>query len=145
MSYRSTINAFSFHSKLAPDELRAAYVKFAEGSEDKHDRSYLMDSGAEPFYGFEMIEKADNAKIPLYGLEMDDYYAKHYADNLLAEFVSTVIAPVEHTIIELVGEDSTQRGYLVLRGEVLTIEYEKTVQGMDIGSYIKKYKEAHNA
>lgn len=152
MGYYSTITPFSFYSELSLEDIKKAYIEFAYGLEGASDRAYMLSSdppSTEPFYVFGVAEVFevfdDGIHLPCYELVMEDYYAKHYADRRLAEFVSTVIAPCDDTTIEFDGEDGEKWGYLVLRDTVETIEYTRRVNGMDIDAYIKEYKEAHHA
>jgi len=65
-------------------------------------------------------------------LRMEEYFAKHYADRELADFISSVIAPGTECILEFVGEDGFFWGYLITRGKVDEIEYVKMVNGRRI-------------
>ena len=58
----------------------------------------------------------------------EDYYAKHYACNHVAEFISDVIASDDYATLELVREDGDCWGYLIARGHVAEILYVPCVQ-----------------
>jgi hypothetical protein len=65
-------------------------------------------------------------------VEDDEWYAKHYADRELAEFISRVIAKGASSVLEFVGEDNCQWGYYISRDSVKNIEYVKMVDGKPI-------------
>lgn len=130
MGYYSTINAFDFQSELTPKELQDAQADFGKKL-DERTRPYFADG----FYSFEKV--SEDQGLYEYELFMSDYFAKNYAYQELAEFISTVIAPGTHTVIELVGEEGERWGYLVLPGEVHKIEYVEKVDGIDMAEFIR--------
>lgn len=130
MGYYSTINAFDFQSKLTPEELKEAQADFGN-SPDEKTRSYFADG----VYSFEKV--SEDQGLYEYELSMSDYFTKNYAYRELAEFISTVIAPGTHTVIELVGEEGERWGYLVFPGEVHKIEYVEKVDGIDMAEFIR--------
>jgi hypothetical protein len=71
-------------------------------------------------------------------LTCDEYYAKYYSDAKLAEFISTVIAEGEYSILEYADTDGDggHWGYYITRGSVKDIEYvrKRMVHGVPIDS-----------
>lgn len=134
MGYYSTINAFDFQSGLSLEELKKAQAEFAKRLDEKT-RLYFEDD----FYSFEKVSEGHG--LYEYELSMSDYFTKNYADQELAEFISTVIAPGTHAVIELVGEGGERWGYLVLSGEVYMIEYVEKVDGLDMAEFLLRREE----
>jgi len=134
MGYYSTINAFDFQSELSLEELKKAQAEFAKRL-DERTRFYFD----EDFYSFEKVSEGNG--LYEYELSMSDYFTKNYADQELAEFISTVIAPGTHAVIELVGEGGERWGYLVLSGEVYMIEYVEKVDGLDMAEFLLRREE----
>jgi len=134
MGYYSTINAFDFQSGLSPEELKKAQAEFAKRL-DERTRFYFD----EDFYSFEKVSEGNG--LYEYELSMSDYFTKNYADQELAEFISTVMAPGTHAVIELVGEGGERWGYLVLSGEVYMIEYVEKVDGLDMAEFLLRREE----
>jgi len=67
-----------------------------------------------------------------FSLKLEEWYAKHYGDWKLAEFISEVIAPSTSCILEFVGEDGFFWGYYITSGKVDEIQYVKMVNGQII-------------
>ncbi|OGP24979.1 MAG: hypothetical protein A2X93_07415 [Deltaproteobacteria bacterium GWC2_56_8] len=135
MGYYSQISSFTFDSLLIKQELDRAFAAFIAKA-----RFYKE---ALEIYSFEEIERADGlADTHLYELSMTDYYCKHRSDHLLAEFISTVIAPGQYVQIEFAGEDSESWGYLVYPGEVFSISYCAYVDGVTLDEFITSRKSA---
>jgi hypothetical protein len=67
-------------------------------------------------------------------MECDEHYAKHYSDAKLAEFISTVIAEGDHTILEYADTDGDggHWGHYITRGSVKPLEYVRMVDGKPI-------------
>jgi hypothetical protein len=82
------------------------------------------------FYIWKMDSDKDGFRF--FSIDMDDRYAKHYADSELAEFISGVIAPGASCILEFTGEDGGQWGYYVQPETVKDIEYVRMVDGKPI-------------
>lgn len=59
----------------------------------------------------------------------DEWYAKHYADEELAEFISEVIAEGTYCVLEFQGEDGAWWGYYITKDSVEEIEYVRMVDG----------------
>lgn len=129
MSYYSTISAFEFRSRLTEAELKEAFDRFVQNLTDE-DRDCMG------IYEFSRTSGPEKDGLYEYALEMGDYFAKHYADRCLAEFVSTVIAGCEYALVEFDGEDGVKWGYLVLSNEVHDLAYETLVNGKPLHEFI---------
>lgn len=129
MSYYSTISAFEFRSRLTEAELKEAFYRFVQNLTGE-DRDCMG------IYEFSRSSGPEKDGLNEYALEMGDYFAKHYADRRLAEFVSTVIAPDEYALVEFDGEDGEKWGYLVLSNEVHDLSYETLVNGKPLYEFI---------
>lgn len=129
MSYYSTISAFEFRSRLTEAELKEAFERFVQNLIGE-DRDCMG------LYEFSRITGPEKDGLYEYALEVGDYFAKHYADRRLAEFVSTVIARGEYALVEFDGEDDEKWGYLVLSNEVQDLSYETMVNGMPLHEFI---------
>jgi hypothetical protein len=80
-------------------------------------------------------EKSEQDPDALYvNMECDEYYAKHYSDAKLAEFISTVIAEGDYAILEYADTDGDggHFGYYITRGSVKPLEYVRMVDGKPI-------------
>jgi hypothetical protein len=62
-------------------------------------------------------------------LNCEEWYAKHYADRKLAEFISQVIAEGTYCVLEFQGEDGAWWGYYITNGSVKEIKYVRMVDG----------------
>jgi len=82
------------------------------------------------FYIWKMDSDEDGFRF--FAIDMDDWSAKHYADRLLAKFISSAIAPDASCILEFSGEEGCQWGYYVQRETVKDIEYVMMVDGKPI-------------
>ena len=76
------------------------------------------------------LEKQDPDSIVV-GLKCESYYAKHYSDRELAQFISTVIAEDDHTILEYADSDGDggHWGYYITRGNIKPLEYVRMLDG----------------
>ena len=117
MGYYSTMSLKSFKTPLSQEELEERFRKFLQRVPEC-DRPYLE------MYTVKVVPDHTVQIVP----EDGDHYAKHYASGSLAEFISDVIAPDDHTVLEFVGEDGTRWGYLITRGHVEEILYVPCVQ-----------------
>ena len=129
MGYYSALHPFVFSSQLMEEELKKRYEDFMN-AQDEDTRSYLE------IYDFELLDRKDGAYR--YSLRMDDYYAKHYALEKLAEFVSRVILPGTYTEIVDDGEDGERGGYLVLRDEVHQLTWYPMVGDTRLDDFVKQ-------
>lgn len=127
MGYYSSVNRVTFESALTEAEIKEAFKKYIRESASNAD--YLED------YEF-CCDSEKKEGLHEYTLEMGDYYAKHYADSDLAQFISEVIAPGKHSFIEFVGEDYERWGYLVLSNEVHCLTYETRVNGKTLSEFL---------
>ena len=62
-------------------------------------------------------------------LDCEEWYAKHYADESLAEFISQVIAEGTYCVLEFQGEDGAWWGYYITKDSVKEIKYVRMVDG----------------
>lgn len=129
MGYYSNMIATSFVSLLNPQKMSKQWKQYLN-SQNNNDMHYLE------IYKINLIKKIDDYYE--YAIEMDDYYAKHYASDSLATFVQTVIAPQKYCVIEFEGEDSSKWGYLILNNSVYNIDYVAYVAGMPMHDFIKQ-------
>jgi len=81
------------------------------------------------FYEWSITQKEPDCLWFSLGCEDDDYYAKHYADRDLADFISTVIAEDSVCLLEFSGDDNSLWGYYITHGSVKEIEYVRMVDG----------------
>lgn len=139
MSYYSTVGAFGFRSRLTEAELKNAFNRFVQNLTSE-DRDCMG------IYEFSRISGPEKDGLYEYALEMGDYFAKHYADRCLAEFVSRVIASGEYALVEFDGEDGEKWGYLVLSNEVHDLAYETLINGRPLYEFLdEKTKDKENS
>ena len=116
MGYYSMMEPCSFKSRLSQEEIEERFKAFLEAREG--DRGYLE------FYSFRRFPDGTVEVVP----EGGDYFAKHYASDALAEFISAVIAPGHHALLEFTGEDGERWGYLITPGRVEEVIYLRCVR-----------------
>lgn len=128
MGYYSEMRWCSFESDLSQSEIESKYKDFIATLDDRE--------SCFQFYGFEKVGKTVSVVL-------EDTIAKHYGDRNLATFVSTVIAPHTHSILEFVGEDGPGWGYLIRRNSVAEISYQRVVEGLPIEEYMRFNKKSN--
>jgi len=80
-----------------------------------------------------------------------EYYAKHYEEKELAQFVSSVMLPNTSTTVEFTGDDGCKWGYVIFHSnvfdislgkwQIFDIEYRASIEGKSIGEFINNYLE----
>lgn len=121
------INQFTFKSELPEEILELAYHRYAS----KH---------MEYYYRF-TYQGSGGGKLHKYTLWMRDNETKCDVDvKSLAKFVSTVIAPNTHTLIEVETGGNEMWGYLVVPGDTYDLTYtvKKTVNGIPLEEFLKQ-------
>ena len=126
MGYYSTLIAQKpVKTSLTEKEFFEKWEKAKESlAGDKESEGYL------DMYNWEVWKR--DGEFTWYYLEMEEFYAKHYADEALAVFISEVIADGEKCLLEFCGEDGFNWGYYITKGSVKDIEYVKMVDGKPI-------------
>jgi hypothetical protein len=83
-------------------------------------------------YGWELSKQDPDALQVC--LTCEERYAKHYDDEKLAEFISTVIAEGENCILEFADSDGDggHWGYYIMRGEIKPLQYVRMVDGKPV-------------
>lgn len=132
MGYYSHMSASTFFSSLPPEKMKEAWEDFKACL--KNDNVFYLG-----IYGLATLTSdGGNAGEWEYEIIMEDTYAKHYEDELLAKFISSVIANGKHMIIEFEGEDASKWGWLILSEELHEIEYIRYVGGAPLSDFIKQ-------
>jgi hypothetical protein len=120
MAYNSSIEFDGFETELSQVELDRAFDQFIEEEERKSESpvaglAYLETYCFRVEQGYASFDPGDS------------WYAKHYADNLLAKFVSKVIRPGSRTSMEFMGESGSRWGYAIERNAVHLLRYAEPV------------------
>ena len=137
MGYHSYINRFIFKSILPEKKLTQAWDRFI--SELTEDNRNSMNQ----YYGFD-YQGSEGRKLHKYVLWVKNDEAGRYEDaELLAMFVSSVIAQKTHTLIEVETGSNEMWGYLVVPGKIYDLNYSVTidVSGMPLEEFLKSLKE----
>ena len=107
MGYYSEITYFEFKTNLSEQEFHRAKRKFLDEISDEYEKAFVRDY-------LESLNYDDG----IVSYDPEDYYAKHYHIEKLAEFVSKVIVSSDEAYFELRGEDGERWGYRITRGKV---------------------------
>ncbi len=135
MGHYSTMKATDFRSNLSEAEMQEAWEGYLQ-SHDEHNK-YSLEI-------YEILKVHEKEKIDdEYYIHMDDYLAKHSAYELLLKFISNVIKPGTHCVIEFYDGDDERWGWLIYQNELHDIEYTTMVNGMPIYDFIEKKREIH--
>ena len=102
MGYYSSMEPLEFKTDYSAGEVKAKFQAFKD---NRPNNSPWLD-----IYDFEEIRDCQELSVVMDG---DDYYAKHYASEDLALFLSTVIKPGHYAVLSLTGEDLETWGYLI--------------------------------
>lgn len=113
-----------FKTALGEEEFRKRWEEARRVREKEEDDDWL------DIYEW-VLDRIEGNKMRA-TIKMDDWYAKHYADESLADFISQVIEEGDHSILEFCGEDGGTWGYYITRETVKEIEYVKMVDGQPI-------------
>ena len=125
MGYYSTLIAQEpVKTALTKEEFFERWEKAKESLVGTEDEGYLDE------YKWEVWK--EEGGFTWYWLDMEEWYAKHYADEHLAKFISEVIVDGEKSLLEFNGEDGINWGYYITKGSVKEIEYVKMVDGKRI-------------
>lgn len=121
MGYYSTlIRCDDIKTTLSKEEFMRKWIETVRETEGTDKEGYL-------FYNWELSKEENGFRW--FSIEMDEWFAKHYADRELAEFISEVISDDAKCILEFNGEDGVSWGYYITKNSVKEIEYVKLVDG----------------
>ncbi len=123
------MSAQSFKSNLNQDEMDQAWEDFIK--KEKKEREYLESY---------VIKKREEAATRFFIYLAEDARDVHCASDLLAEFVSTVIAPDSYCIIEFGGDAGEKWGFAILKGEVHEITYPRYVGDKSLKDFLESKK-----
>jgi len=137
MAYNSSIEFHDFETELSQAELDRAFEQFIR-EEKRKSESPVAGPAYLEIYCFR-VEQGYASFDP-----GDAWCAKHYADNLLAKFVSQIIRPGSRTSMEFLGEDGSRWGYAVERSAIHPLKYsEPTV--MEDGTPVSNWLDHRSA
>ena len=137
MGYTSILNSGpAFRAKIGITEVLKSWEKF------KADKKGVNQVHVLDLYSFIPTYEARDDIIEIW---MDDWDAKHYDDDILAEFISTIIHPASYTYLTFDGEDGSKWGYWITSGQVRFLEsvwvLEETKATLD--DKIETWEKAH--
>jgi hypothetical protein len=122
MGYYSTMSRCDVvKTEMAKEEFMAKWNQAVEATKGTDDEGYL------DFYQWDVSDEKDGFRWM--EISMEEWYAKHYADDALAEFISSVIADGGFCLLEFQGEDGAWWGYYITKQSVKEIEYVRMVDG----------------
>jgi len=125
MGYYSTLQRCdTVKTPLSVEEFMEKWNEAITSAIGTYEEGYL------DFYIWKMDSDKDGLRW--FSIDMEDWYAKHYADSGLAKFISSVIAPGASCILDFSGEDGGQWGYYIQAKTVKDIEYVRMVDGKPI-------------
>jgi hypothetical protein len=114
MGYLSTLdNGPAFKTKIGITEVLKSWGKFKRET-DGGKKAVSLDS-----YSFIPTYESRDDIIEIW---MEEWEAKHTEDELLAEFISTIIHPASYTYLTFDDEDGSKWGYWITSGEVQFLE-----------------------
>jgi len=100
MGYYSTMEPLEFKTDYSAEEVKARFQAFKD---NRPNNSPWLD-----IYDFGEIPDSKELSVIMVG---DDYYAKHYASEDLALFLSTIIKPGHYAVLSFIGENCETWGY----------------------------------
>ena len=128
MGYYSSMEPLEFKTDYSAGEVKAKFQAFKD---NRPNNSPWLD-----IYDFEEIRDCQELSVVMDG---DDYYAKHYASEDLALFLSTVIKPGDYVVLTFIGDNGWPWRYLIRSMEVDKLEMTWTLSGgIPLDDFLKK-------
>jgi hypothetical protein len=118
MGYYSSMEPLEFKTDYSAEEVKAKFQAFKD---NRPNNSPWLD-----IYDFDEIRDCQELSVVMVG---DDYYAKHYASEDLALFISTIIKPGHYAVLTFLGEDGETWGHLIRAMQVDELRMQWTLSG----------------
>ena len=118
MGYYSTMEPLEIKTDYSAEEVKAKFQAFKD---NRPNNSPWLD-----IYDFDKTPGCQDLSVVMVG---DDYYAKHYASEDLALFLSTIIKPGHYAVLTFLGEDGETWGHLIRSMLVDDLRMKWTLSG----------------